>query len=124
MALIVLKRRPMVLIGPRSADHVHLSTGGAAIFGRQDAFYALNFGDGFDAHNADLILAAICTRSARLRIGNGVGAVDGDRGSSFSYTIQPDVAASGDSGCVFRYTGRLCDKAHNVAAREREIANL
>ena len=80
--LPAVERRAMEVVGARAADHVDLPSGDTAVLGRQDALDDLHFGDRVEAHDGDLILAAVLRERPRFRIRVRFGAVDREAGAA------------------------------------------
>src|SRR5205814_6681121 len=59
LVLAAVKRRTVEIVRARSGNHIDLSTGDPAVLRRQHALDDLDLRDGVEAHNRDLILAAV-----------------------------------------------------------------
>src|SRR4051812_1227057 len=96
----------MESIGAGTRNQIDLPPSRTTVFGRQNSFNHLDFRNGLDAHDADLILSAIRVNPPRLIVGSSVSAINGDGGSSLCDAIQPDITATRQTCGCLGYTGR------------------
>ena len=120
VALIILEYRTMERVRTGAADHIHLPTDDAAVFGGEYAFDDLHFRHGFDAHDVDLILRAILAHRAPFRIGVRLSAVHRDTGPAGGDAVHPHRPPA--TGSI--HSGRQRQHAGNVAARQRQFTHL
>ena len=118
LVLAAVERRTVERVRARSTDHIDLSAGDPAVLRRQHALDDLDLGDGVEAHDGDLILAAMLGQRPGFGIRVGLGAVDRDARAARGDAVHLHVAGaarahrvSGSSGC-------------EVPAIDRQLAHL
>src|SRR5437016_14653133 len=90
-SLIILEQRTMKGVRAGAGQHVDVAADGSAVFGRKDALDDLDLRHGFQAHDVDLILAAVLAESVVLGIGLRVGAVHRDACAAIADTVHAEA---------------------------------
>src|SRR5687768_17962500 len=100
-----MRKRAVELVRPRSRDHIHLTTDGAAVFGIENAPDDLHLRDRFHAHDLNLIVRAVIAHPAVLHAGLGVAAVDGHGAAPIADTVDAKSPAAPFGAIAGTHTG-------------------
>ena len=119
MRLIVLKERAVTAIRARFRNQVYLAADDTAKFRRKNAAHHLDFFDGVDAHDIDIVPVAVLGDAALFGVGIGVRAIHADARPARAQTVDARAAAGADID-----SGRKPQNAADVAAGKRKFGHL
>ena len=119
LVLAAVERRTVERVRARSADHIDLSAGDPAVFRRQHSLDDLDLGDGVEAHDRDLILAAVLGHRPGFGTRVGLGAIDCDARAARGDAVHLHV-----SGAARAHAGCQAHQVCEVPAIDRQLAHF